>query len=87
MKKIVMMVIGFFVALVVFISVFDSYTVVNSGNRGLKFTFGELSNTELEEGLHFKVPFAQKIKEVTIQPIGQEITIPVGQDGACYHKR
>lgn len=71
-----------FVAIMALSVVLGSFKVVNSGNKGLKFTFGELNDVELEEGLHMKIPFMQEIKEITIQPIGQEINITVDTNGA-----
>jgi prohibitin 1 len=43
---------------------------------------GELDNVELEEGLVFKVPLFQTVKEITIQPITLETDILVNEGGA-----
>jgi regulator of protease activity HflC (stomatin/prohibitin superfamily) len=82
MKNIFFTTVGIIVFIMVFALAMGSFTIVNSGFKGLKFTMGELDDVELEEGLHFKLPFVQNIKEVTIQPIEQQINIPVGEDGA-----
>jgi regulator of protease activity HflC (stomatin/prohibitin superfamily) len=34
---------------------------VSAGERGVLLTFGKPSDTVLSEGLHFKIPFVQKI--------------------------
>lgn len=58
------------------------FTIVDSGKRGLKFTTGKLNNEVLPEGLNWKIPLFQKIKQVTIQPIQKDHQVVVGPDGA-----
>lgn len=55
---------------------------IDSGKRGLRFTMGALDNTELDEGLNWKMPFFQRIEELTIQPQELSFTIEVGPDAA-----
>lgn len=43
---------------------------------------GALENKVLNEGIHFKIPFMQKIEEVSIRPISNDYPIEVGRDGA-----
>lgn len=57
-KKIVITVIVLFVLLVV---ILNSFTAVTSGHSGVITTFGEVSENVLDEGLHFKIPFVQRI--------------------------
>ena len=38
-----------------------SYVVIPAGHTGVALTFGKVEDTVLQEGLHFKVPFVQKI--------------------------
>ena len=47
------------ILLVVFVSA--SYVVIPAGHTGVALTFGKVEETVLQEGLHFKVPFVQKI--------------------------
>ena len=47
------------ILLVVFVSA--SYVVIPAGHTGVALTFGKVEDTVLKEGLHFKVPFVQKI--------------------------
>lgn len=81
-KQIAFLILGAFVFLVVFVTLLGSFETIESGHRGLKFTFGELDEVELPEGLHWKLPFAQRIREITIRPIGNQILVPVGDKGA-----
>lgn len=43
----------------------SSVTVVNAGCTGVVTTFGKVSETALSEGLHFKIPFAQQVVQVS----------------------
>jgi regulator of protease activity HflC (stomatin/prohibitin superfamily) len=58
------------------------FTIITEGNRGLKFTMGKISEQVIRPGLELKVPFFQKITEVTIQPIVYTKNIQVDSDGA-----
>lgn len=49
------------VILVLLIVLLNSFTTVSAGHTGVVTTFGEVSETVLTEGLHFKIPFIQKI--------------------------
>ena len=44
---------------VIFLS--SSFVVIPAGHTGVALTFGKVEDTVLQEGLHFKVPFVQKI--------------------------
>ena len=46
------------------ILLFLSISTVDTGNTGFRVTFGKVSKEVLEEGVHFKIPFVQKIVEV-----------------------
>jgi len=59
-----------------------SMKTVNSDVRGLKFTFGAISEQALDPGLHFKIPMVQTIQNVSIQPIEIKTEISVDGDGA-----
>ena len=43
------------------IIVSSSFVVIPAGHTGVALTFGKVEDTVLQEGLHFKVPFVQKI--------------------------
>jgi len=51
------------VLVVVFAVIFlsSSFVVIPAGHTGVALTFGKVEDAVLQEGLHFKVPFVQKI--------------------------
>lgn len=67
---------------IVFIFLALSMRVVNSDERGLRFTFGAISPIALNPGLQFNMPFVQTIKTVSIRPMEIVIDIPVSEEGA-----
>ena len=69
-------------ALVVVLFLLGTFTIVDSGTRGLKFTMGELDDNELNEGVAFKVPFVQTIRTLSIQPQVLNTKILVDDNGA-----
>ncbi len=56
--KIVTIVIIVFVAAILITS---SFTTVKAGHTGVVLTFEKVSDIVLEEGLHFKIPFVQRV--------------------------
>lgn len=50
-----------FVAILAVIFVSSSFVVIPAGHTGVALTFGRVEDTVRQEGLHFKVPFVQKI--------------------------
>ena len=56
--------------------------IVPSGDHGLRFTWGAVSKNELYQGVHFKVPFMQEIKCLSMRPHEDAFSIPVNKDGA-----
>lgn len=42
----------------------SSFTVVSAGNTGVVLTFGAVEDTVLNEGLHFKIPFIQRVVQM-----------------------
>ena len=51
-------------AIIVF---FSSFYTIRSTERGVLATFGRMSDTVVEDGLHLKIPFIQTIKRVNVQ--------------------
>lgn len=49
------------IILALVIVVLNSFTAVTAGHSGVVTTFGKVSDSVLAEGLHFKIPFVQKI--------------------------
>lgn len=48
-------------ALIVIIFAFNAFTVVQAGHTGVIVTLGKVTESTLQEGLHFKIPFVQDI--------------------------
>jgi regulator of protease activity HflC (stomatin/prohibitin superfamily) len=55
--------IGFFVLMLLLSSVYT----ISAGERGVLLTFGKPSMDSVQEGLHFKIPFAQKVKKLEVR--------------------
>ncbi len=63
-KKIIKIVVIAVCAVAVLVVAFSSFTVVSAGHTGVLLTFGAVDDTVFEEGLHFKIPFIQKVVQV-----------------------
>lgn len=59
---------------VVLITVFSSFVVVPAGHTGVVVTFGRVSESVLQEGIHFKVPFAQDIVQIDNRIVKLEVS-------------
>lgn len=46
---------------------FGSFTIVNSGEIGLKVRFGKITNTPISEGINWKIPGIEKIVKVNVK--------------------
>lgn len=57
---------GLIIALIL-ISWLNPFVVINAGHRGVKTTFGKVERTVLEEGLHFRIPIVQQVREINVQ--------------------
>ena len=53
------------IAFIAAVSVIMSIKIVPAGCTGVVMTFGEVSDTSLTEGLHFVIPFAQKVEIIS----------------------
>ena len=49
------------------ILLFCSFTTVKSGEMGLKTRFGKITDSSLQEGINFKIPFIEKITIINIK--------------------
>ncbi len=54
------------IAIIVLIALFNSYTVVDAGTRGVVKRFGEVSNV-FDEGLHFRTPFITEVVNMNVK--------------------
>lgn len=66
MRK-VLSILGIAVGVLVLITIFSSFIVINPGERGVKVTLGQMSSDVLTEGLHFKLPFIQKVLVIDVK--------------------
>jgi regulator of protease activity HflC (stomatin/prohibitin superfamily) len=55
------------VVLIVIMVAFNSFVIVNAGQRGIVLQLGAVKPLVLNEGLHFKVPFVQEIVLVDVR--------------------
>lgn len=51
----------------VLLSWLNPFVVINAGHRGVITTFGKVNPTVLEEGLHFRIPIMQQVREINVQ--------------------
>lgn len=61
------------VILIILATLFFSFRVVPAGCSGVSVMLGQVSDNVLREGLHFKVPFVQKIEIVSNKIQNEEI--------------
>ncbi len=59
--------IAIFIFAFILFSWLNPFVVINAGHRGVKTNFGKVDPTVLEEGLHFRVPIMQQIREINVQ--------------------
>ncbi len=61
--------------------VFSAFTVVPAGSTGVVVTLGRVSDVPLQEGLHLKIPFVQKVEVISNKIQKVEVDAPaVSQD-------
>lgn len=63
-KKIKKIILSVAIAILVIIVGISCFTVVEAGHTGVIMTFGAVSDKVLEEGIHFKAPFVQEIRQM-----------------------
>lgn len=62
------------VAFLLIIVLAGSVVVVEAGQTGVVLTFGRVSPVVLQEGIHFKVPFAQNVIAINNRIVKTEVT-------------
>lgn len=55
------------IVLFILITIYGSYSKINSGEVGLKVRFGKIVDTSLNEGFNFKLPYIEKVVKVNIK--------------------
>lgn len=73
---------GSVVGVLFFILAVNPVVIIPSGTHGLRFTWGSVSKNELYQGIHFKVPFMQEVRTLSMRPHEDAFSIPVNKDGA-----
>jgi len=71
-KKVVIGIVGFVVIFALFL-ILNPFVLINAGHRGVILNWGAVSDKILGEGLHFRIPIQQSIKELDIQTQKLEI--------------
>lgn len=71
-KKIVWLSVIFFIVLTIFLF-FRPFVTVGAGERGVITTFGKVSATVLQPGLHGRNPFTQKVVVLDVQTVKHEV--------------
>lgn len=51
----------------ILLSWLSPFVVIDAGHRGVITTFGKVDQKVLEEGLHFRIPIMQQVKEINVQ--------------------
>lgn len=65
-------------AIAVGVVVLNPFVVVPAGKRGVVMNFGKVQPTVLDEGLHFKIPFASSVKTLSVRVQKTDIEVPAG---------
>ncbi len=69
-KKIVVPVV---IVLVVLIVALNCFTIIDAGHTGVVVTLGRVNEGVLQEGIHFKIPFVQKIVKIDNRIVKLEV--------------
>jgi prohibitin 2 len=59
--------VGFIFLIIILATWLNPFVVINAGHRGVKINFGQVDQTVLGEGLHFRLPIMQQIQEINVQ--------------------
>lgn len=60
-------IIGGVVALLIIVFFLNPFVIVGAGERGVVLNFGAVQSTVFGEGLHFRIPFMQKIVKMDVR--------------------
>jgi regulator of protease activity HflC (stomatin/prohibitin superfamily) len=74
----VILAIGFVVALLVLLAWAGPVVVVGAGYRGVVMNFGQVQDEILGEGLHWRIPIMQEIKQLSVRVQKTDILAQVG---------
>lgn len=79
MKKAI---ITFVIALLVLVVGVNSCSVIDPNERGIDVKLGQMQDTVIQPGLHWKAPFITRTRKFKLEPKVYEVTFSVGNDGA-----
>lgn len=71
-KKTVIIVSGLVVALVLFL-LLNPFVVISAGERGVVLNWGAVSDEVLGEGIHFRTPIKQKVKQLDVRTHKEQV--------------
>lgn len=69
-KKAIIITVSIIAAVIILL---NSITIIDAGHTGVINTFGRVSENVLQEGLHFKIPFVQKIVKMDNRIVKLEV--------------
>lgn len=52
------------------------FVVIDAGHRGVVMNYGKVQDTILDEGLHFRIPFVQSIRQVDVRVQKADVKAP-----------
>lgn len=58
---------------IVLILIFNPFVIINAGNRGVVLNWGAVSNDVMGEGIHWKIPIQQEVKEINVRTVKMEV--------------
>jgi len=68
-------IIAFVIVFILIVSAaLSSFVVIPAGHTGVTVTFGKVSDQVLQEGIHFKIPFAQEIVQIDNRIVKLEVS-------------
>lgn len=63
------------IGIALIITIISSFTIVKSGEVGLKVRFGKITDSSISEGINFKIPYIEEILRVNIKVQKAELTV------------
>ncbi len=72
-KKITKIVAGVLIAIVVVAVLANCFTIVDAGHTGVVVTLGKVNEGVLQEGMHIKAPFVQKVVKIDNRIVKLEV--------------
>lgn len=72
-KSVKKIVIGIVIFIIVLVIGLNSFTIVQAGHTGVVVNLGKVSDSVLQEGLHFKIPFVSEIVQIDNRVMKTEV--------------